>query len=227
MSAPGPNTALMPALGRMMRGLSALFWGLPLTLLVCTNNIVADWLRTFGVVAPVALTVVLYYGVRQFGCFQPQERIWIQAVERVKILAIVNIGLAPFVYWWNRVPDERLFVAAVGLFFASGLVFLHNLNLALERLTAMLPDETLRSETRLFTRLNRGLLLGVLIFVVVLFGLSRITSLPDIVLGVLQQIAQLREWLVTAAILPPVAMTMTLIWKIKDAIFSSVFDKPV
>ena len=225
MSDPAPNAGLMRALGRLVRGLSAIFWGLPLAGLVCTNNMVAEWLRTFGVLAPVVTTGVLFYGVRQFSAFQPQERIWIQSVERAKILALVNLGLSPFVYWWNRFPDQLFFNAAILLFFVTGLLFVYNLNLALERLTAMLPDETLRVDTRLFSRFNRWMLLGVLVFSCVMFGLSEIETFPEWLLGVLSQLEHLRHWIVTTALIPPLAMTMTLIWKIKEVIFSSVFDK--
>jgi len=224
MTSPAPNADLMRSLGRLVRGLSALFWGLPLTLVVCANNVVADWVRTFGILGPVVMTCVLFYGVGQFAAFQRQERIWMQAVERARILALANLGLAPFVYWWNRVPDNAFFGAVVSLFFVTSLVFLHNLNLALERLTAMLPDETLRGDSRLFTRINRILLVTVLIFLGLLHGLLRVRGLPEVLLGLLQEVARLGPWLVTAAILPPVAMTMTLLWKIKETIFSSVFD---
>lgn len=226
MSDPAPKAELMRALGRLVRGLSALFWGLPLAGLVCTNNIVAEWLRTFGVLAPVVTTGVLFYGVGQFSSFQPQERIWILAVERAKILALVNLGLSPFIYWYSRQPDQLFFYAAMLLFFATGLLFLFNLNLALERLTAMLPDETLRADTRLFTRFNRSMLLAVLLFVGLLMALSQVESFPDYFLGILNWLDQLRGWIVAVCLIPSLAMTMTLIWKIKEVIFSSVFDKP-
>ena len=225
MTAPAPKAELMRSLGLLVRGLAALFWGLPLATLVCAHNVVSDWVLSFGIAGPLLLTAVLYHGVRQLAYFQPQERIWMQAVERAKILALVNFGLSPFIYWWNRVPEEPFFAAATGLFFVTALLFVHNLNLALERLTAMLPDETLRVDTRLFTRLNRGLLLAVMLFMGVLYALLRIHSLPDPVLGVLNDLYNVRHWLITALLVPPLAMTMTLIWKIKEVIFASAFDR--
>ena len=226
MSAPAPNASLMQALGRLVRGLSALFWGLPFTLLVCAHNLIADWFRVLGVLGPLAGTAILFYGVRQLGHFQQQERIWIAALERAQIFALINVGLAPFIYWWNRVPDQPLFIAMVHLFFVTALLFLHRLNLSLERLVAMLPDETLREDTRFFTRINRNLLVGVLAFAAVLFVLQALPTLPDAMVATVQDLGRLRQWLITAAILPPVAMTMTLLWKIKETIFTSVFDKP-
>ena len=38
MPDPAPNVELLRSLGRLVRGLSALFWGLPLALIVCLPN---------------------------------------------------------------------------------------------------------------------------------------------------------------------------------------------
>src|ERR1041384_206117 len=141
MTAPTPKAELMRSLGRLVRGLAALFWGLPLATLVCAHNIVSDWVLSFGFAGPLLLTGILHHGGRQLGYFQPQERIWIQAVERAKILALINFGLAPFIYWWNRVPEESFFAAATGLFFLTALLFVHNLNLALERQVQVVDEQ--------------------------------------------------------------------------------------
>jgi hypothetical protein len=225
MSAPTPDPALLPALGRVVRGLSALFWALPLTLLTCANNMVADWLRSFGMAPPIVLTALLLFGVQQLGAFNPGERVWRLALERTRILAIVNVGLAPFLYWSHRVPGDEFLALGVALFFVSGILFLHNLNHALDRLAAMLPDETLRQDTRLFTRINRAVLGGLLFALSVIYGLLQIESLPGIVRLMLLTIDYERRWVFLFLLLLPVALTMTLLWKIKDTIFESVFHR--
>jgi hypothetical protein len=226
MSAPVPDPALMPALGRLVRGLSAIFWALPLTLLASANNLVADWLRTFGMAPVVVLTAVLLYGVHLLGAFHPGERIWRLALERTRILALVNLGLAPFLYWSHQVPDDAFLRASAGLFFVSGVLFLHNLNHALDRLAAMLPDETLREDTRLFTRINRAVLGGLLFALSVIYGLLQIESLPGVLRLMLLQIDYERRWVFLFLLLLPVALTMTMLWKIKEAILESVFRRP-
>jgi hypothetical protein len=225
MSAPAPDPALMPALGRVVRGLSVLFWVLPLTLLACANNRVADWLRTFGMVPPLVLTAGLLYGVHLLGAFNPGERIWRLALERTRILALVNLGLAPFLYWSHQVPADDFLALGAALFFVTGVLFLHNLNHALDRLAAMLPDETLREDTRLFTRINRAVLGGLLFALSVIYGLLQIESLPGTLRLLLLTIDYERRWVFLFLLLLPVALTMTLIWKIKDAIFGSVFRR--
>lgn len=226
MSAPDQDPALMPALGRLVRGLSAIFWALPLTLLASANNLVADWLRTFGMAPVVLLTAMLLYGVHLLGAFHPGERVWRIALERTRILALVNLGLAPFLYWSHQVPGDAFLSAGAGLFFVSGVLFLHNLNHALDRLAAMLPDETLREDTRLFTRINRAVLGGLLFALSVIYGLLQIESLPGILRLMLLQIDYERRWVFLFLLLLPVALTMTMLWKIKEAILESVFRRP-
>ena len=69
-----PNPELLRSLGRLVRGLSALFWGLPVALIVCVQTAKMDILRLFGVVPPLLVTGWVAYGLWQLGHFQKQER---------------------------------------------------------------------------------------------------------------------------------------------------------
>src|SRR5262245_25707334 len=103
---PGPQSELLSSLGRLARGLSALFWGLPIALVICVQSAKADWLSEFPVFPAVVATALLYYALSLLGDFQPQERVWRAALDRAKLLAMVNIGLSPFLYFWNRIPSN-------------------------------------------------------------------------------------------------------------------------
>ncbi|MBU6401322.1 MAG: hypothetical protein KGS61_13485, partial [Verrucomicrobia bacterium] len=105
----------------------------------------------------------------------------------------------------------------------SALLFLLHLNRVLRRLTAMLPDEGLRQETRLFTSLNIYLLLITLALVLAWLLLAPFRSLPPLLLQVLMLINQDSLWLLILLVLLPLAMTMALLWKIKEVILESVF----
>jgi len=240
MPDPPPTPELLGTLGRLARGLSVLFWGLPIALVVCVQSAKGDWFRPLGVVPPLVATSLLFYGLNLLGVFQPQERVWRAALERVKIFALINAGASPFLYWWNRVPSQPFLNAVIELLMLSGLIFLLLLNPMLVRLTSMLPDETLRMETRLFTTLNRNILLGVLLLMVAyLVAIHIDPSLPDQFIGWLLKVSPLPHqlntflyfvdraghWLVLFVVLFPLAMTMALIWKIKEVILSSVFGQ--
>src|SRR5260370_30504855 len=100
MSEPEPNAELLRSLGRLVRGLSALFWGLPIALIACVQTAKAEWLKSFGIMPPLASTGLLVYGLWQLGDFQKQERVWRSALDRGRILSLIVFGLSPFLYWW-------------------------------------------------------------------------------------------------------------------------------
>ena len=218
------NPQLLRSLGKLARGLSALFWGLPASLIICAETAKVDMLRPLGIVPVLVINGLLLFGLWQMAEFQKQERPWRNALDRAKLLAIVNLGLSPFLFWYSRMPDQPLFQAAILVLFLSALLFLYNLNVVLKQLGAMLPDETLRQETRQFTALNRSLIVGWLVFTggtivlgqffdpavhfspLLVFWLQHVRVTLQLVLG-----------------LAPLAITMALLWKTKEVILDSVF----
>jgi hypothetical protein len=240
------SSSLLPSLARAVRGLSALFWGLPLALLTSVKTAMgeswrafgtwgAPWWRyqgwlglvmdTFQACLPAFGTLgLMLYGLRCLARFQPQERIWRQALDRACVVNALLLALVPFAHWWSIRPGERFFLQSIGLFVFAGIGFMLALNRVLLRLAAMLPDEVVRSDTRLFTRVNAVLILmlgGLVTAQVVAMSWPSIIPLAGLVL--LSELGELRQWLFVMLALVPLALTMTLLWKAKETISASVF----
>ena len=225
MADPAPNAQLLRSLGRLARGLSAVFWGLPLALIACVQTAWTNMLSSFGVVPVVATTGLVLFGLLQMGGFQRQERIWRAALDRAQLLAVINVGLSPFVYWWSHAPHQSFFGAMLLLLVLTGLIFLSQMNVLLVRLAAMLPDETLRLETRQFAPINRVLLALTLLLVIANAALARFPlSLPESLAFATGWIERAGQWFPMLLVLLPLAMTMALIWKTKEVILESVFN---
>src|ERR1700679_484477 len=137
-----PNPELLRSLGRLVRGLSALFWGLPAALLACGLTFRVERLQAAAIIPAAGALGLLYYGLWLMSDFQKQERPWRNALDRARVPALVNLGSCPFLLWWNHFPREPYFIAGIGVLALSGVTFLFNLNLVIARLGAMLPDET-------------------------------------------------------------------------------------
>ena len=214
---------LLPSLARVVRGLSCLFWGLPLALLACTRTALGDLWSQFGPGLPVVSCGLVWFGLKQLERFQTQERVWIRSVQRAELLALLNLALAPFTWWWSRRPEVSLFGASLLVLLFSGLGFLLALNHALRRLAALLPDETLRSDMRLFTAVNTSLLCTLSLFAAAWTLVREAAIGPDSFQNLLEVLEQARVVLVVSLGLPPVALTMTLVWKAKEAIVTDVY----
>jgi hypothetical protein len=224
---PAPNAALLASLGRVVRGLSALFWGLPAALVLAVQTVKGEWFKAVGIIPATAAMALLLYGTQLLFAFQPQERIWHRALERARLVAILNLGLSPFLFFWSKVSANEFFTVMLQVLMITSMLFLYLLNSVLVRLAAMLPDETLRGETRLFSRLNQIILIAFIISLVIYFGLQRFTRLPRLVVepvlffergGPIVQFAGILVF-----VLLPVAMTMALLWKTKEVILAGVF----
>ncbi len=220
-----PNPELLRSLGKLVRGLSALFWGLPLTLVVCFHTARADSLRLYHVVPPIASCGLLLYGLWMLGAFQKQERVWRTALDCATLLSLINLGLTPFLYWWNQMPQNGFFTAVIiGLTF-SGVLFLVSLNWVLRRLGAMLPDEALRVEIRQFTGVNLNVLLVTLIVGALYVVLTRLPQLPYWLQIIAFVLDEANFWLLVLLVLLPMALTMALLWKTKEVILDNVFGR--
>ncbi|HNQ72903.1 MAG TPA: hypothetical protein PKN95_04775 [Verrucomicrobiota bacterium] len=220
-----PDPELWRALGKLVRGLSALFWGVPATLLIGVGTALLGWLNALSIVPGLVTTGLLLYGLWQFGAFQPQERPWRRALDRTRLVALINFGLSPFLYWWHQMPANLFFTLVAGLVCVTGLLFLFNLNLVIARLGEMLPDETLRQETRQFTWLNRMLLVGLIGLAAVFVFLVRMPHLPEFWLGILVRLQRISQPALLLLVLLPVSLTMALLWKTKEVILDSVFHR--
>ncbi len=226
MSDAPPNPELLRALGKLVRGLSALFWGLPATLIVGFGTAMLGWFQVLSIGPILVTTGLLLYGLWQLGAFQRQERPWRLALDRARLLALINFGLSPFLFWWNRLPENFFFSVVVSLLSVTGLVFLFNLNLVIARLGEMLPDETLRQETRQFTAVNRVLLIVLVVLLTTYLFVLQTPNLPLPLMILLSGLQRFSQSLLLLLVLLPLSLTMALLWKTKEVIMDSVFHHP-
>jgi hypothetical protein len=202
--------------------MNLLFWGLPMHWSSVQTARTGLW-GSFGLFPPVIANGVLLHAVMLAGSFRGQERVWVHALERVRLLAMVNLGLSPFLHWWKLLPTVPHYQIAVAVMACTGLLFLFCLNLALQRLAAMLPDQTIRLEARLFTNLNLGLLAATGLLGLAGLGLWQVEAVPEWATPYVRVALHLGLAALLVFVLLPLALTMTLIWKIKETILGSIF----
>jgi len=219
---------LLQSLGRLARGLSALFWLLPLALIAeveTARTALFFALGPWAFVPAVVLNAALLFALTQLRPFQPQERIWQNALTRSEALALIDTGLAPFVFWWHRFPTIPFYAMSVGLLALSNLLFLIQMNSTLKRLAAMIPDETVRTETNAFGSVNVWMLGAVFLGLATWFAAWRFPWLPWPMRRFLEAARDHGLWIVVYLTILPLAITMALVWKIKEVVFAGIFAR--
>jgi hypothetical protein len=202
-----------------------LAWSLPVTLVVYVATARMDLLsplQGWSFLPAMVFSAVVFFAFNQLRDFQKQERVWQQALGRAEIFAIINTGLCPFLFWWHRMPWVPLYKVCAGLTLVFAFLLLMQVNYVLQRLAAMLPDEMLRMEAKMFSSFNILLLSVALILWEFAFAATQWPLGPSFF--------QIMRWLETPVArcanllltLLPVALTVSLIWKTKEVIFTSL-----
>ena len=219
---PAPETD-WPALGRLTRGLAALFWALPLSVILGVQTAQTPFLGPFGFWPALGANLLLGYAVCQLGRFRPDHPRWQAAVERARMLALVLVGLSPFLHWYHLLPHNEHFQLAVVVAGLAALLFAANLSDLLCRLTALLDRPDLHDEARLFLGINLPLLGGVLALMVGWAVLIRSPFGPSALALAAPFLPRLGFATLLLGLLP-LALTMILIWKIKQALLDAAFS---
>ena len=205
------NISLSPdALIRMARGFSCFFWGIPLSLLLFSG---AMDVRIFSFVRMPAYVLgifVAYIGTVFFQRAGPLSHSWTLQVRRMLFLLLVEVYLAPFVYWWRQMPHVLYFRAnmAVLVLCTAGALFL--LNRLAGEACHLLRDGAFFTETQIAAWFSAGFMLTP--FFYMLYAAVRAALHPE---GGFLLVLDAPLWVYLLALLP-FTITMAVAWKMKE-----------
>ena len=223
MKAAGLSTLPPAALGPLIQALSLLVWALPGAVVLCVQMARTDWLHPLGPWPGVLSTGLLWAAVHRLARVDPDHH-WLQAVDPLRLLALLNWGLSPFVYWHGRLPQQPWFEAMALAAAVGGLLFLIRLNRTLRLIADRLPAEGLRQEVRVLVPWNQAWLIAALSLLLLAEGLSRYSPAPAGVLRLLAALDRHSFMLWVTLLLAPLAMTMTLLWKTRKVAWHTLLQ---
>lgn len=98
---------------RAARGFSCIFWGIPLSVVLFARGL--DIRLLYGVRIPAYILGVLlmYTGVIFLQRLGPISPGWQTRVREALLVLLIEVYLAPFVYWWRQMPSVIYYVANV------------------------------------------------------------------------------------------------------------------
>lgn len=212
----------LPEMGRLVRGLTLLFWALPMVLVTAVLTARTTSLGQAGFWPVLLATGLLLVALQEMRRFRPQDPAWQKLADRARFLASGMTGLTPFLHWWQLAPRYTHYEVCGLLFFLGGLLFLLNLSFLLRRAAGLLSQPALEDEARLFLGVNLPLLAAVLTLGLGWIGVMRSPLGPRL-------LASMSPLLVRVGfgglllLMVAVALNMTLMWKLKQAIHEAAF----
>ena len=143
------NVSFSPdALVRVARGFSCIFWGISLTLLLFSG---ALDIRIFSFVhmpAYVFGVLLTYIGVTFLQRAGALSDTWTRRVRLLLLLLLIEVYLAPFVYWWRQMPHVIYFTLNVTVLIICTTWGLFVVNRLAGEAGRLLHDHTFLFETK-------------------------------------------------------------------------------
>ena len=205
------NVSFSPdALIRVARGFSCIFWGIPLSLLLFSG---ALDLRLFTFVRMPAYVVgifLLYIGTVLLQRAGGLSDMWTRRVRQLLFLILVEVYLAPFVYWWRQMPHVTYFTANMAALVICTTWGLFAVNRLAGEVSKLLRDNTFFIETQIAGWLAVLFMLTPLVHA--LYTAIRAVLRPD---GNFFFVLELPLWIYALTLLP-FTITMAVAWKTKE-----------
>lgn len=208
----------------LVRGLALLFWSLPLELVIGINLAAAGWFGNFGIMAPVLPPAMMFIGLGELKKYKPEHCTWQRLLDQARLMAMINTGLAPFLYWWRHIPANPFFESMLVLLAVCAFLLLARLNRVVVHLAGVVPAATLDTEIRKLGGLNHTALVTVAA-VIAIHGLAALLNiLPRAYYDHILDPTRPRVLvLFVLLVLVPVALTMGMIWRSRETVLDTVF----
>lgn len=171
---------------------------------------------------PFAATCVVLFATHLLARVEFSDTQWNVTTDRCRVFALVATGMSPFIYWWARIPEQPFFLAAMHGLILVAIVLLLGLNRLLVELAGHLNNDLELQEAKLFAGVNRWLLTNTLVVTILFFIVYRLRSLPSSIANFVGVIDQAGLFIALFLIVLPLALTMTIVWKLKEAVLEAL-----
>ena len=198
------------ALIRVARGFSCIFWGIPLSLLLFSGALDIRLFSFVRMPAYVFGIFVAYIGTVFLQRAGPLSDMWTRRVRQLLFLLLVEVYLAPFVYWWRQMPHVPYFTANMAALVICTTWVLFVINRLAGEVCKLLRDRTFLIETQVASWLAVVFMLTPVAYA--LYTALRAVLRPD---GDFFFVLERPLWIYALALLP-FTITMAVSWKMKE-----------
>jgi hypothetical protein len=200
---------------RAARGFSCIFWGIPLGLLLFSGALDVRVFPRLRMPAYVFGVFVIYCGLMFLQRTGPLSAHWARRVREAMFVLLIQVYLAPFVFWWKQMPHMPYYIAnLLGLLLCTALgLFL--VNLLAGELGRALHDRAFLVESRVSAWVS-ALFMLIPVLGSVLDSIHATLQFEAILnLDLAGSSFVLPRWVYALSLLP-FTLTMAIAWKAKE-----------
>ena len=198
------------ALIRVARGFSCIFWGIPLSLLLFSGTLDIRLFSFVRMPAYVLGIFLAYLGAVSLQRAGPLSDTWARRVRQALFLLLVEVYLAPFVYWWRQMPQIPYFAVNMTGFILCTTWGLFVVNRLAGEVCNLLYDRTLFIEAQVAGWLTAGFMIIPFAYAVCYSVWTVLRPDDDFFFNL-----DLPLWIYVLVLLP-FTITMAVSWKIKE-----------
>lgn len=198
---------------RMVRGLLCIFWGIPISLLLFSQALSIH----AGFILPAYLpgALIISIGVIWLWAAGRMSPSWHPLVKKLFLALCLVIYFAPFVGWWEVLPDRAYLLTNVWLFLLAVAWLLHLLNRLADDIAGQTGCRSLAGEAR-FCRGSITLLMTLPLLIIYLrAGFFTLIHGGSLFSEVAQVLSGFPTWFLLLFLFP-FPMTMANLWRAKN-----------
>ena len=211
------NLALTPqTLVRMIRGFGAVFWGLPISLLLFFGAVEVHLASQVRLPSCIAGLVVVYVGLVLLRFSGLRAKGWARHARNGLISTFLLIYLGPFIYWYTYLPPSgAYYMLNMGLFSVSVILLLFSVNRLAAELGHEAHDRDLMVESRL-CGWSVILLMFLPTALTAVFSSYMAMKYESSLLAEMRGVRRSSPLWIHIFFLIPLSLTMTSAWKAKE-----------
>jgi hypothetical protein len=201
---------------RLLRGFTAVFWGLPVSLLLFFGAVDVNIVVWFRLPTYILGVAVVYIGLALLRFSGLDRGPWKKQARNGLIAAFLLIYLGPFVYWYSFLPRSGwYYLTNLCLLLGAAMWLLFAVNRLAGELGAETQDRDLMMESRLCSW-SIVLLMVLPMILTTAFSSYMALKYESSLVAEMRGVRQESPWWIHIFFLIPLSLTMTSSWKAKE-----------
>lgn len=210
----------------IIRGFSAIFWSLPLSLITSVHIAMNSLAQTSDFAFPIASFGLMTFGahsIRRLNILG--ENRWRVIVESLRLLAVSQVLLSPFILFHVRVEESQFFAFSILMLGIFWILYFRLTIVMIGKILLRIGDSAIRRDYFWMRGFIEGSLLLIIVGWIFLYLRNYFLDAQALPFYLLLATPHWLGSFLLISIIFPVTVAMNLIWKAKDLLLCYALEQ--